>query len=48
MVYKFFDKRSKGSSVANNEIKQNLQLAEKEKEKEKFILDLDIIIGVLI
>ena len=36
MVYKFFDKKSKGSSVANNEIKQNrrpldlaaLQLAE--------------------
>ena len=28
MVYKFFDKNSAGSSVANNEIKQNLQLAE--------------------
>ena len=28
MVYKFFDKKSKGSDVANNEIKQNLQLAE--------------------
>ena len=28
MVYKFFDKRSAGSGVANNEIKQNLQLAE--------------------
>ena len=27
MVYKFFDKKSKGSGVANNEIKQNLQLA---------------------
>ena len=27
MVYKFFDKRSKGSGIANNEIKQNLQLA---------------------
>ena len=26
MVYKFFDKKSKGSGVANNEIKQNLQL----------------------
>ena len=25
MVYKFFDKKSKGSGVANNEIKQNLQ-----------------------
>ena len=28
MVYKFFDKKSAGSSVANNEIKQNMQLAE--------------------
>ena len=27
MVYKYFDKKSKGSGVANNEIKQNLQLA---------------------
>ena len=27
MVCKFFDKKSKGSGVANNEIKQNLQLA---------------------
>ena len=27
MVCKFFDKKSKGSSVANNEIKQNLKLA---------------------
>ena len=27
MVYKFFDKKSTGSSIANNEIKQNLQLA---------------------
>ena len=27
MVYKFFDKKSKGSCVANNEIKQNLPLA---------------------
>ena len=27
MVYKFFDKNSNGSGVANNEIKQNLQLA---------------------
>ena len=26
MVYKFFDKKSKGSGIANNEIKQNLQL----------------------
>ena len=29
MVYKFFDKKlASGSDVANNEIKQNLQLAE--------------------
>ena len=28
MVYKCFDKKSKGSGTANNEIKQNLQLAE--------------------
>ena len=28
MVYKFFDKKSAGNGVANNEIKQNLQLAE--------------------
>ena len=27
MVYKFFDKKTKGSGVANNRIKQNLQLA---------------------
>ena len=27
MVYKFFDRKSAGSGVANNEIKQNLQLA---------------------
>ena len=27
MVYTFFDKKSKGSGVANNRIKQNLQLA---------------------
>ena len=28
MIYKFFDKKSAGSGVANNEIKQNLQWAE--------------------
>ena len=28
MVHKFFDKKSKGSGIANNEIKQNVQLAE--------------------
>ena len=27
MVYKFFDKKSKGCGLANNAIKQNLQLA---------------------
>ena len=27
MVYNFFDKKSKGGGVANNKIKQNLQLA---------------------
>ena len=26
IVYKFFDKKSKGNGIANNEIKQNLQL----------------------
>ena len=55
MVYKCFDKKSKGSGVANNEIKQNLQLAEvlykpiiRKFKKKKFILDLEIIFGVLI
>ena len=28
MAYKCFDKKSTGSGIANNEIKQNLQLAE--------------------
>ena len=28
MVYRFFDKKSTGSNVANNEIKQNLKLTE--------------------
>ena len=27
MVYNFFDKKSAGNGVANNEIEQNLQLA---------------------
>ena len=27
MIHTFFDKKTKGSDVANNEIKQNLQLA---------------------
>ena len=54
MVYKFFDKKSaslpdksvSGSGVANNEIKQNLQLAKdlhkpiiRKFKKRKFILD---------
>ena len=54
MVYKYFDKRSKGSSV-NNEIKQNKQSAEelnkpiiKKLKKEEFILHLRTIFGVLI
>ena len=29
MVYKFFDKKSASSGLANNEVKQNLQVAEK-------------------
>ena len=29
MVYKLFDKKSTGSGIANNDIKQNLQLAKK-------------------
>ena len=54
MVYKYFDKRSKGSSV-NNEIKQNKQSAEelnkpiiKKLKKEEFILHLRTTFGVLI
>ena len=35
MVYNFFDKKSAGSSIANNNIKQNLQLA---KELHKLIV----------
>ena len=35
IVYKFFDKKPTGSGVANNEIKQNLQLA-KELHKQIF------------
>ena len=55
MVYKCFDKKSTGSGVANNEIKQNLQLAEelhkpiiRNFKKEQFIQDLKAIFGVLI
>ena len=46
---------SAGSGVANNEIKQNLQLAEelhkpiiRNFKKEQFLQDLNIIFGVLI
>ena len=52
MVYKFFDKKAKGSGIANNN-KQNLQLAKEllkpileTLKKEQFILDLKIISGV--
>ena len=58
MVYKCFDKNSAGNGVnmhANNEIKQNHQLAEelhkpiiKNFKKEQFILDSKTIFGVLI
>ena len=55
MVYKFFHKKSKGSGVTNNKIKQNLQLAEelhnpiiRNLKKEEFIQDLEIIFWVLI
>ena len=55
MVYKFFDKKSTGSSVANNRINQNLQLAKelhkpiiKNFKKEQFIQDLKTLFGVLI
>ena len=55
MVYKFFDKKSaSGSGVANNGIKQNLQLAEELHKpiirnfKEQFIQTLKTIFGVVI
>ena len=54
MVYKFFDKKSKGSGI-NMSLKFNEQLAEelhkpiiRKFKKKKFILDLKIILGVLI
>ena len=54
MVYKFFDKKSKGSGV-NIPLEFNEQLAKelhkpiiKKIKKEKFIQDLEIIFGVLI
>ena len=55
MVYKFFDQKSAGSGIDNNnEIKQNMQLAEEltnqleNLKNEKFILDIKIIFGELI
>ena len=58
MFYNFFDKKSTsltdksvaGGGVANNEIKQNLQLANELHKliSRKFILDLMIIFGLLI
>ena len=49
MVYKFFDKKSKGSAF-NIEVKYNEQLAKElhKPKKEQFILDLKIIFGGLI
>ena len=54
MVYNFFDKNSQGS-VANNDIKQNIQLADelhkpiiRKFKKEKCTHHLKIIFGVLI
>ena len=54
MVYKFFDKMSKGSGV-NIKVKDNEKLAKelykkviRNVKKEQFILDLKTILGVLI
>ena len=54
MVYKFFDKKSKGSGF-NIEVQHNEQLAKELQKpiirnfkKEQFILDSKIIFGVLI
>ena len=53
MVYKFFDKKISGNG-ANNEIKQNQQLAEElhkpiiKQKKQEFILHFKAIFGVLI
>ena len=52
MVYKFFDKESKGSRIINN--KENIQLADNfinqllENFFKKYILHLEIIFGMLI
>ena len=55
MVYKFFDKKLPDSGVANNEIKQNIQLAEelykaiiRNFKKTTVIQDLKTIFEVLI
>ena len=52
MVYKFFDKRSKGGGGVNIPLEFNEQLAKELQKpivkKEQFIQDLKIIFGVLI
>ena len=52
MVYNFFYKKSKGSNIANNEIKQKLKNCTNQSletlKKEELILDLKTIFGVLI
>ena len=55
MIYKFLDKKSTGSGLSNNEIKQNLQLATELRKliirkfkKRKVYSNLKIIFGVLI
>ena len=54
MVYKFFDKESKGSGV-NIEVRHNEQLAEelskpiiRNVKKEPFVQDLKIVFGMLV
>ena len=49
MVYKFFDRKSTGSGVANDDIKQNIQLAKElhkaiieNLKKKQFIRDLKL------
>ena len=56
MVYKFFDKKyASGNGVANNEMKQNLQLTDelhktiiRNFKKKQFIQNLETIFGMLI
>ena len=44
MVYKFFDKKSKGSGITNNnKIKQNIQLAEENFKILNFVVCLFMI-----